>query len=282
MQTVVRKRGKPLGASALVIRIILLVSVMIYAVPIYLAIVNIFKTNDQINFNPFAFPSRLNFDNLKYVLDNPNVQLFKMYGNTFIIAISATLLTLLFTSMAAFYTSRSVGKLSSVLQVYFIMGIMVPYAIVYIPLVIIFRDLHLIGTLHGLILVFISGNIPFAFFMYHGFMKTAPRELEESAAIDGAGQFRTFWQIIFPLLKPCTTTTAIFIGLSMWNDFLTPLLIGQVHTITLGIYTAIGPHSTNWGQMFAFVFFGTFPVVVVYLLAQKQFVSGLTAGALKG
>ncbi|RKP56298.1 carbohydrate ABC transporter permease [Cohnella endophytica] len=270
------------GRSTFFIRMILLVSVVLYAIPLYLSIVNIFKTTDQITLNPFAIPSSLNLDNLTYVLNNPNVHLYKMYLNTLIIAVSATLLTLLFTAMAAFYTSRSSGKLSGILHVYFIMGIMVPYAIVYIPLVIIFRDFHLIGTLHGLILVFISGNIPFAFFMYHGFMKTAPRELEESAAIDGAGQFRTFWQIIFPLLKPCTTTTAIFIGLSMWNDFLTPLLIGQVHTITLGIYTAIGPHSTNWGQMFAFVFFGTFPVVVAYLFAQKQFVSGLTAGALKG
>lgn len=260
----------------------LLAAVLLFSVPLYLAFVNVFKTNDQIGFHPFSFPMQLNLDNLSFVINNPNVHLFRMYSNTFIIAISATCLTILFTALAAFYTSRSNGKLSTFLHVYFIAGIMVPYAIVYIPLVILFRDLHLIGTLHGLILVFISGSIPFAFFMYHGFMKSAPRELEESAAIDGAGQLRTFWQIIFPLLKPCTTTTAIFIGLSMWNDFLTPLLIGQVHTITLGVYTAIGPHSTNWGQMFAFVFFGTVPVVLVYLVAQKQFVNGLTAGALKG
>ena len=259
MQTIQKRTGKPFIGS-IVIRLFLFVSVLVYAVPIYLVIVNIFKTTNQISDNPFKLPSYFNLDNLSFVLNNPNVKLLSMYGNTLIITIVATILTIVITSMAAFYTSRTSGRLSSLLHVYFILGIMVPYAIVYIPLVIIFRELHLIGTLHGLILVFISGNIPFAFFMYHGFMKSVPRELEESAALDGAGQIRTFWQIIFPLLKPCTTTTAIFIGLSMWNDFLTPLLIGQVHTITLGIYTAIGPHSSNWGHMFAFVFLEHFPL----------------------
>ena len=89
-------------------------------------------------------------------------------------------------------------------------------------------------------MVFVSGSISFSVFMYQGFIKSTPEELEEAAIIDGAGQFKIFTSIIFPLVKPCTTTVAIFIGLSMWNDFLTPLLIGQIKTITVGIYTAIG------------------------------------------
>lgn len=273
---------KKISISSIFGKIILIMGVILFALPLYLAVINIFKTTEQISNSPFSFPFKPTLENLHYVLTNPNVKLSLMYSNTFIITISATILTILFTSMAAFYTARSNSRSSKALNLYFLLGLMVPYAIVYIPLVVLLRHLHMIGTLHGLILVFISGNTPFAYFMYNGFMKSAPKELEESAAIDGAGQFRIYAQIVFPLLKPCTTTVAIFIGLSMWNDFLTPLLIGQVQTITLGIYTAIGPYSSDWGKVFAFVFFGTFPVIIAYLLAQKQFVGGLTAGALKG
>ena len=124
-----------------------------------------------------------------------------MYGNTLIITIVATILTIVITSMAAFYTSRTSGRLSSLLHVYFILGIMVPYAIVYIPLVIIFRELHLIGTLHGLILVFISGNIPFAFFMYHGFMKSVPRELKNPQHLTGLDKSERFGKSYFLLLN---------------------------------------------------------------------------------
>ena len=164
----------------------------------------------------------------------------------------------------------------------FLLGLMVPYAIVYVPLVSIFKGIGLIGNLPGLIMVFVSGSISFSVFMYQGFIKSTPEELEEAAIIDGAGQFKIFTSIIFPLVKPCTTTVAIFIGLSMWNDFLTPLLIGQIKTITVGIYTAIGPYASDWGSVFAYVMFATLPIIIAYLLAQRQFIEGLTAGALKG
>ena len=118
--------------------------------------------------------------------------------------------------------------------------------------------------------------------MYTNFIRSLPKELEEAAAIDGAGKFTLFWKIIFPLLKPCTATIAIFVGLGVWNDFQTPLLLGQVKTITVGIYTAVGPHSANWGIVFAYVLFAALPVIIAYLCAQKNFVEGLTMGALKG
>ena len=112
--------------------------------------------------------------------------------------------------MAGYYLARMKSKLSQGLYIYFLLGLMVPYAIVYVPLVSIFKGIGLIGNLPGLIMVFVSGSISFSVFMYQGFIKSTPEELEEAAIIDGAGQFKIFTSIIFPLVKPCTTTVAIF------------------------------------------------------------------------
>lgn len=159
---------------------------------------------------------------------------------------------------------------------------MVPYVIVYLPLCIVVRKLNIPFELPLLIMVFVSGNISFSTFMFTNYIRSLPADIEEAASIDGATKWQTFWLVLFPLLKPCTATVSIFVGLGVWNDFMTPLLLGQVQTITVGMYTAIGPHSADWGLVFAFVLFATVPVIIAYLCAQKQFISGLTSGAMKG
>jgi raffinose/stachyose/melibiose transport system permease protein len=118
--------------------------------------------------------------------------------------------------------------------------------------------------------------------MYYGFIRGLPLELEEAASLTGRGSGTIFFSHSVSAAQACSATTVIFIGLSMWNDFLTPLIIGQVKTITVGIYSAIGPYSSDYGTIFAFVFLATLPVLVTYLCLQNQFISGLTAGAMKG
>ena len=277
-----RSTGSIAGRGGIPVKIILVVATVLMAVPIYIAITNAFKPTDDIMNSPFSLPVPATLDNLKYVFTNPNVNIGEMYFNSIMIAGCGTVGCILISAMAAYYLARTRKRSSKNMYMYFLMGLMVPYVIVYVPLVTIFKYMGLMGNLPTLILVFISGSISFSVFMFYGFIKTVPRELEEAAAIDGASPFRIFWTIIFPLLKPCTTTVAIFIGLSMWNDFMTPLIIGQVKTITVGIYTAIGPYSSDWGTVFAFVLCGSVPIIVAYLLAQKQFICGLTAGGLKG
>ncbi|MBN7575771.1 carbohydrate ABC transporter permease [Clostridium sp. 2-1] len=276
------KKGSKIDKVSIIPKLVLTISIIFFGAPLYLTIINVFKTTDAISKNPLSFPINPTLENLKYVITSPNLKISSMYYNSLVITVFGTSLCILVSAMAGYYTSRTKNGMARFLYVFFILGLMVPYAIVYMPLVTIFKNFGLMGNFPALVLVFVSGSISFSVFMYHGFIGAIPIELEESAAIDGAGSFRIFWQIIFPLLKPCTATTAIFIGLSMWNDFLTPLLIGQKQTITVGIYTAIGPHAAEWGNVFAFVFYGTFPIVILYLLAQKQFVKGLTSGAVKG
>lgn len=278
-----RKKGiKKINISNIVLYGIVVLLAIVFVVPLYIAAINIFKPTKEIAMSPMSLPLPPTFDNIISVLESPNVKIVEMYLNSICITVFGAGICMLVSSMAAYYIARMKSKLKNTLYVYFLFGLMVPYVIVYVPLVTMFNKLGITGNLPSLILVFVSGSISFSVFMYYAFINGLPMDLEEAAIIDGANQLTVYFKIIMPLVKPCTTTVAIFIGLSMWNDFLTPLLIGQVKTITVGIYTAIGPYATDWGTVFAYVMFATLPIIIAYLFAQKQFIAGLTAGALKG
>ena len=279
MRQIENRRTKILNG---VIRLLLVILVIIFAMPLYITFVNIFKPTKDIAASPVTFPLPPVLDNIRTVLESPNVQLGEMYFNSVCITVFGASICILVSALAGYYLAREKTKFSQGMYIYFLFGLMVPYAIVYVPLVSMFKMGGIEGTLPVLILVFISGSISFSVFMFQGFIKSIPMELEEAATIDGASQIQIFFKVVFPLVRTCTTTVAIFIGLSMWNDFLTPLLIGQVQTITVGIYTAIGPYASDWGSVFAYVMFATLPIIIAYLLAQRQFIEGLTAGALKG
>lgn len=255
---------------------------VIVLLPIYIAAANTFKQSDLILDQPLTLPIPPILDNIVAVLRSPNTDLFEMYRNSLVLMAAGTVITVLVSSMASYYLARVTSRMSRMLRLYFLAGIMVPYVIVYLPLCILMRYTEIPFGVPILIFVFVSGNISFSTFMYTNYIRSLPLELEEAAAIDGAGKFTLFWTIMFPLLKPCTATIAIFVGLGIWNDFQTPLLMGQVKTITVGIYTAVGPYSADWGIVFAYVFFAAVPVIIAYLCAQKNFVDGLTMGALKG
>jgi len=262
--------------------VILSIMALLFVMPLYVTLVNGFKQSDLVMKTPLAIPIPPILDNVIHVLTNPNADVLAMYKNTLILVVASTVLSVLISSMAGYYLARNKSRFSTAMSTYFLLGLMVPYVIVYIPLVTMLRVLHIPFGIPVLIIVFASGNISFSVFMYTNFIRSLPRELEESAAIDGASKLRTFFSILFPLLKPCTATVCIFTGLGVWNDFMTPLLLGQVKTITVGIYTAIGPYSADWGIVFAYVLFAAVPVIVAYLFMQKQFIAGLTAGSTKG
>lgn len=261
---------------------VLLILGLVVILPIYIAAVNAFKDSGEIVGSPLGLPLPPTLENLQRVLTSPDSNILQIYANSLTLMICGTIITIVLASMASYYLARSQSRLAKVLRIYFLIGIMVPYVIVYLPLCILLNKLKIGFGVPLLIFVFVSGNLSFSTFMYTNFIRSLPGELEESAAIDGAKRVQVFWRILFPLVKPCTATVGIFVGLGIWNDFQTPLLLGQVKTITVGIYTAIGPHSADWGIVFAYVFFAAAPVIAAYLAAQKQFVSGLTSGALKG
>ncbi len=275
-------KNKRTRLSNFLLKCVLILLAAVCAIPLYITVVNVFKATDKIAASPMTIPIPPTLENLKNAFTNPNIKVGQMYMNSILITVFGAILCIIVSSMAAYYLARVKSRLSKYLYVYFLFGLMVPYVIVYVPLVTMFNKLAIPTNLVTLIFVFVSGSISFSVFMFTGFIGTITPELEEAAIMDNAGQFTIYFQIIMPLVKPCTATVAIFIGLSMWNDFLTPLLIGQIKTITVGIYTAIGPHASDWGSVFAYVLLATLPIAILYICAQKQFISGLTSGALKG
>lgn len=255
---------------------------LIIALPVYICVVNAFKSSDLVTRSPLSVQIPPMLDSFVGAFHNANIDVLGMYRNSILLVVCVIALCTLVSSLASYYLARSNTRLSRFLQLYFMLGLMVPYIIVYLPLCILVRKMGISFGVPLLVFVFVSGNISFSTFMYTNFIRQLPRELEEAAMIDGASRWAVFWRILFPLIRPCTATVCIFVGLGVWNDFLTPMILGQVPTITVGIYTAIGPHSADWSMVFSFVLLATVPMVVLFLCLQKQFVSGLVAGAMKG
>lgn len=275
------KKKRDITSNITRIFILILIGIFMF-LPLYIMGVNLFKNTDLIVGSPLSIPVPPTLDNVTAVLQSPNTNLKEMYLNSTILTIAGIIIIVFISPLASYYLARNTSKFSKALRIYFLAGLMVPYVIVYLPLCIIMRTMSIPFGIPSLILIFVSGNLSFSTFMYTNFINSLPKELEESAAIDGAGPFRRFWLVLFPLLKPCTATVLIFVGMGIWNDFMTPLLMGQVKTITVGVYTAIGPYSANWGVVFGYVAFAIAPIIILYLMMQEQFVAGLTKGALKG
>lgn len=259
---------------------------IVFALPLYLAVVNVFKTEEQITRYPIALPAPFTLENLQTVLARPDNLLFEGLKNSLIITVCSVVAVVFFASVIGFYIARSNNRYMQVLLLVFIAGMMVPVQVVLIPIARLLQWLGLMGTFQGLILLQAGGGLlSFAVFVYTGFVKTIPRELDESAMIDGASRFTLFWRIIFPLMRPATATVVIFVGLWTWNEFLLPLIIlgpGEGITITTGIFTAVDNLNINYGMAFGLMFLAALPVLGFFFALQKEFIAGLTGGSLKG
>jgi raffinose/stachyose/melibiose transport system permease protein len=193
-------------------------------------------------------------------------------------------LIVLFGSMAAYTLARRNTWYTRVLNTYFLIGFLVPLQTTMLPLFLIMRFLRLIDSYQGMIFLHSNGAV-FALFLYLGFIRTMPRDLEEAAFVDGAGVFRTFWQIVFPLLRPITATIVIFNVIWIWNDFLLSYLFlssTSKATLTLQVYNGIGQYFTDWSIMMPVLVLAILPIAIFYLVMQRHIIGGLLTGSLKG
>ncbi|WSY48212.1 carbohydrate ABC transporter permease (plasmid) [Embleya sp. NBC_00888] len=257
----------------------------VFFLPLYVVLVNVFKPGSEITPHPVSVPIPPSFTSLHEVLTrSDHLFWYGLINSVEVTAISITVLTAV-SAMLGHYLARSTSRWAKAALAVLLCGLMIPSTVILQPVTEVLRSLGLMTTIPGLVLANVGYYVPFGVFVFMGFVKTIPLELEEAAALDGASRFRIFWSVVFPLLRPASASVLVFLGVWIWNDFLNPLIIlGPANgtTVNVGIYRAIGEHQSDFGTVFALMFLATLPVLVFYLAFQKHFVKGLTGGATKG
>lgn len=278
--TVESPRGRVLwylGASLLA---------LIFFFPLLLAFMNLFKANPEIvaDFGAWTRGDALAnaWTNLSQAWIETNFPL--AFLNTLIIAVGAISGLVVMSSMAAYVMVRYNTKIAWVLFLLFAFAMIVPFQAIMMPLVRTARDFGALSNLGGIILIYMALGAPFSIFLYHGFIKTIPLELEEAAMIEGASDLRIFFRLILPLLQPITATLIILHSLWIWNDFLLPLLILQrpeVRTLQLAVNSFFGVFGTEYGKALAALFLASVPMVLLYAFLQRYIIRGVAAGSIK-
>jgi raffinose/stachyose/melibiose transport system permease protein len=272
-----KHKGK---SNLIILEAVMVFIAILFLFPALITLLNSFKTDAEIVLNPVSWPQSFNLRNYYAAWQEMNfpVVLF----NTLIITFLSTLSIIIVSSMAAYILVRSRTRISWVLFLTFTFSMVVPFQTIMVPLVQTAKEYGLKNIL-GIIPIYIGLGCPLAIFMYHGFIKGIPREIDESAAIDGANPLRTFFQLIFPLLKPITATIAILDVLWIWNDFLLPLIIlPKQSTLQLAQYGFFSLFKREYSLAMASLVLSASPIILFYLAMQKYIVKGIAAGAVKG
>jgi raffinose/stachyose/melibiose transport system permease protein len=259
----------------------LIVAVCFALLPVLLTFQASFKTLLDFYGNALGFPATWQWRNYVDVWRQAH---FPEYARNSLIITGVSVPLILFLSCLAGYgLVRFQFAAGKWLYLYFLSGLLIPVQLTILPVALELKTLHLENSHAGLIAVSVALGLPFSVFLMAGFMKTLPRELAESAHLDGAGEFRAFWDVMLPLTRPALATVAILNGVGIWNDFFLPLILApDVPTLQVGVNNLRGFYSTDWGNIFAGVIMSSLPVLVAYWLLTKQFIRGLSAGALKG
>ncbi len=250
-----------------------------YIFPALFVILSSFKTDAAITRTPLALPEGLNLANYARAWSAMNFPMTVL--RTLAVTAGGVAGIIFFSAMAAYKLARTPTRLSWVIYAVFVFAMVIPFQIIMVPVVVLATDLG-IKDFWGIIPMYWGLGMPMATFMYHGFVKGVPRELEESAAIDGAGGFYTYFRVVFPLLKPVTATVAILNSLWIWNDFLLPLIVIKKGTLQLEQMKFYGLFLREYGPLTASLVLSALPIVVFYLFLQRYIIKGVAAGAVKG
>jgi len=269
-----------LGKSLLSLFLVLVS--FVYMVPLWMVLVNSFKEKRDANLFGLGLPPGLAFrlDNYLKVIKEAGLVKYLMNG-LFISGVS-TVLIVVFSSMAAFVITRRKGRTTKAVYYYFASGIIIPVA--FVPTYMVLMGTGLNNTYLGLMLIYAAIIIPFSIFIFAGFVKTVPVQIDESAIMDGSGPVRLFFEIVLPLLKPATITIIVFSVMNVWNDVQLQLFFASNDKwgLPMSVFKFSSMYYTEWNLIFADIILSMIPVLAVYFVGQKHMVSGLTAGAIKG
>lgn len=261
--------------------------VVVFLAPILFIVVNSFKGKFFISDNPFSFPTAETFVGItNYINGLEKTGFLSAMGWSFFITVGSVLVILLFTSMTAYYITRVKGKMTSAIYYMFVFSMIVPFQMVMFPTVKLADILSLSNPI-GMIALYLGFGSGLSVFMFSGFIKSIPLEVEEAAMIDGCNPLQTFFLIVLPILKPTAITVAILNAMWIWNDYLLPyLVIGlstKYKTIPVVIQMLVGSNGNrDMGAMMAMLVLAIIPIIIFYLMCQKHIIEGVVAGAVKG
>jgi len=261
--------------------------------PFFIVVINAAKSSLEIITDPIAFPDKWSqlFANIKTIWTSPSIRYASSVYTSAIITIVSLITISVFSAMAAWVLVRRKTKVSTIVFIIFISGLVIPFQVVMFPLVSLFRiinetfGIQMLRTFHGMIFAYIGFGAPMAVFMFHGFIKSIPLELEEAALIDGCTKPQIFFKIVMPILKPIFVTISILNAIWIWNDFLLPSLIlgiGQeLQTIPLAIAAFAGSFVKKWDLIMTAVLMAATPILIGFFLGQKHIIKGMVSGSIK-
>ena len=252
-----------------------------YVAPFLLVLINSIKPKLDIVANPLSWPVTITWENFQEALRKMNF--FRSLVNSIIITFFSVSVLIIFSSMLAYYLARTKNKFTKTTFLILVASMIVPFQALMIPFISIFAQFVSINNRIALIFFYQGFGVALSTFLYHGFISKIPTEIDEAASMDGANDFTIFWRIVFPMLRPVTATVAIVNALWIWNDFLLPRLVlkQDSQTLPLSTYLFYGQYSTQYGQVMAGLLLAVVPIIIFYLVLQKQFISGISTGAVK-
>ncbi|BDU39169.1 carbohydrate ABC transporter permease [Vibrio sp. SCSIO 43132] len=260
-----------LGAGALI---------MLY--PILMMVLSGFKTNPEIFSTPFSLPNSFNLDNFNVIWNETDVP--RYFLNSIIVTLLSVVFLLTTGTMAAYAIARYRFSGSLMVSLFFLSGLMLPLRLAIIPLFIQLKYLGLVDSLVGLICIYTAMSLPATVFILTGFLRTLPKDLEDSARIDGASELRIMIQIMVPLISPALVIAGIYNAVPIWNDFFFPLIFIQSpewKTLAQGLTAFFGEYSINYGVLYAGLTLAALPMIVIFIVQSRRFIAGMTAGAIK-
>lgn len=251
--------------------------------PIWVLVINSFKPQSEIRSNPLALPGEGTLDGYRTAFDRGGFA--TLFRNSFMVTSVSIIIVLLIGSMAGFALSQWGGRVSSAIYFAFVAGLMIPIRLATIDIVRMVERIGLVDDLWGLVPVYVAMSLPVAVFVLTGFIHGIPGELFEAARIDGASDWSVYWRLVLPLIRPAISTVAVLTVLPIWNDVWFPLILTRSRdeqTLMLGVSRLFGQYTSDWTAILAVLAIAALPILVLYLVLNRQFIRGLTAGAIKG
>ncbi len=270
-----------------IIYILLLILSAVFLAPIVIVLLNSVKNNFYISESPFSLPNDETFVGFEnFIKGFTQSDFMRSFANSAFITVFSVAGIVLMTSMTAWYIVRVNNRLTKIIYYLFVFSMIVPFQMVMYTMTYYVFELNL-NNLFGIVFIYLGFGAGLSVFMFSGFIKSIPRELEEAATIDGCGPIKTFFLIVFPILKPTAITVAILNAMWIWNDYLLPYLVlgsGKNKTLPVAVQMALtgGYGNKDMGALMAMLVLAILPIIIFYLFCQKYIIRGVVAGAVKG